>query len=263
MGKVKGELLFLGTGGSTGIPVIACQCAVCTSTAQHNKRLRPSVLVKVQGKSFLIDVGPDFRTQALTYKIDQLDGVLLTHTHYDHLGGLDDLRSYFFAQKKRMPCLLSRESFQEIKIRYHYLMRPLKDGHTICAQLDFFELEKDFGEVLFEGVNWKYMSYFQSSTEVTGYRLGSMAYISDIREYSDQLLKSLEGVELLVVSAQRYVPSSLHFSLDEAVDFSQKVGASRTWITHITHDLDHNEANQKLPHNVRLSYDGLQVPFFI
>ncbi len=255
------ELTFLGTGASSGVPLIGCHCPVCQSTDPHNKRLRPSALIKVRDKHFIIDVGPDFRTQALTYKIERLDGVLITHTHYDHIGGVDDLRAFFFLQKKRLPCLLSKESFEELKIRLHYLMQPKKDGHSICAQIDFFVLDRDFGQITFEGETWRYMSYFQSGMKVNGLRLGKMAYVSDIREYKEEVFEALKGVEVLVLSALRHGESTMHFNLEEAIQFSEKVAAKKTWITHISHELDHKETNQKLPHNVQLSYDGLKITF--
>ncbi len=255
------ELTFLGTGGSTGVPVIGCTCPVCRSMSKYNKRLRPSALIKVDGKSFVIDVGPDFRQQALTHKIKHLDGVLITHTHYDHIGGIDDLRAFYFLQKKKMPCLVSKESMEELKIRLHYLMKPLKDGHAIAAQLDFVVLEKDFGRIKFEGIDWQYLSYFQAGMKVNGFRLGKLAYVSDIREYNDEVIAALKGVDVLILSALRHGASQMHFGLDEAIAFSEKVGARQTWLTHISHDLDHEETNLKLPHNVRLSYDGLKISF--
>lgn len=251
--------LFLGSGSSAGVPVIGCDCEVCTSSSPSNKRLRPSLLITTKGKNFLIDVGPDFRTQALTHKITHLDGVLLTHTHYDHVGGIDDLRVFYFAHEKRMPCLLSKETFEEIKIRCHYLLRPLKDGHAVSAQLDFFVLEKDFGTVQFEGVTWDYMSYTQSGMKVTGFRLGKFAYVSDIRTYEENIFDALKGVEILVLSALRQEQSIMHFSVPEAVEFAHKVGAKQTWITHISHGLDHEKTNQTLPPHVRLSHDGLKI----
>jgi phosphoribosyl 1,2-cyclic phosphate phosphodiesterase len=258
---LKGELLFLGTGGSTGVPIIGCTCKVCTSPSPKNKRFRSSALVCANDKNFLIDVGPDFRTQALTHHITKLDGVLLTHTHFDHVGGIDDLRPYFFTQKKRMPCLLSKETFEEIKMRYHYLVQPLGEGHAISAQLDFFILEEDFGETTFEGTKWQYMSYHQAGMKVNGFRLGNMAYVSDIRTYAESLFDSLKGVEVLILSAFRTTVTEMHFSVDEAIAFAKRVGARQTYLTHIGHDLDAENQNLNLPENVKLSYDGLKIQF--
>ena len=258
---MKGELLFLGTGGSAGVPIIGCPCPICNSTSSYNKRLRPSALIKVQDKQFLIDVGPDFRQQALTYKIDRLDGVLLTHTHSDHVSGIDDLRVFYFLQNAKLPFLLSNETLEEIKIRYHYLLKPLRDGHSISAQLDFFVLPSDFGSIDFCGIKWRYVTYFQADMKVTGFCIGNLAYLSDIRKYDEKLFPALQGVEFLIVSALRSVPSPMHFSIDEAVEFAKKIGAKKTWLTHLSHDFDYDEASAKLPPNVFLSYDGLKIPF--
>lgn len=256
-----GELVFLGTGASAGVPLIGCRCQVCLSTSSFNKRLRPSVLIKAANRTFIIDVGPDFRSQVLLHGVDRLDGVLLTHSHYDHVGGIDDLRAFYFTQHIKLPCLLSQETFDELKMRCYYLMQPLKNGHTICAQLDFHVLKEDFGTIQFGELNWQFMSYFQAKIKVTGFRLGDMAYISDIREYDENLLRALKGVKVLILSALRDLPSHMHLSVEQAIDLAEQIGAKETWLTHISHELDHELTNQKLPQNVRLSYDGLKIVF--
>lgn len=235
-----------------GVPVIGCTCAVCLSSSPFNKRLRPSALLEVEGKQFLIDAGPDFRQQALAFGIRYLDGIVLTHTHFDHIAGIDDLRVFYFLQKKHLPCLLSQDTLEELKVRYHYLMHPR-------MLLDFVVLEKDFGSIEFGGVSWQYLSYFQAGMKVTGYRLGSFAYISDIREYTEETLAALADVETLVLSAARKVASEVHFGLEEALAFSEKVGAKHTYLTHLSHELDYEEASRLLPHGVYLAYDGLQI----
>jgi phosphoribosyl 1,2-cyclic phosphate phosphodiesterase len=258
---MSGQFLFLGTGGSAGVPMIGCYCSVCMSGLKENKRLRSSGLLQVGNKRLLIDVGPDFREQALKFKIDHLDGVLITHPHFDHIGGLDDLRVYYFIDKAPISCLLSQESLDDLKLRYHYMMRPLEPGKSLCAQVEFQILEKDFGEYHFQEIPIQYMSYFQMTTKVTGFRIGSFAYVSDIRDYTDELLNSLAGVEVLVLSALRHVPTLMHFSVEEAIAFTRRVGSKMTYLTHVAHDLEHNTTNAMLPPDVRLSYDGLQISF--
>lgn len=257
----EGKFLFLGTGASMGIPVIGCTCKVCTSLVPQNKRLRPSALIEVMGKRFLIDVGPDFREQALKYGISHLEGLLLTHVHFDHIAGIDDLRALYFTHKTKTPCLLSKETLEDLKVRYHYLFKPMAEHTTMSAQIEFVPLDKDFGEVDFRGVKIGYMSYYQGKTKVTGFRVGDFAYVSDIRTYSDEIFHSLKGVHTLVVSALRERPSPVHFTIDEAVEFAQKVGAKKTYFTHIAHELDHLETNKKLPRGIELGYDGLQLSF--
>jgi len=258
---MHGTLLFLGTGGSAGVPVITCRCKVCSSTSLFNKRYRPSVLLSVGEKRYLIDVGPDFRDQALHYNIDSLDGVLLTHTHYDHIGGLDELRVFFFKHKIRLPTLASIESYEELRHRFHYLFKTRQSDGTLQSQLDFYILDEDFGSFTFQGLPLRYVSYTQAEMKVTGYRFGNLAYISDIRKYERRVIDELQGVETLVLSALRYTPSEVHFNIEEAIDFSNKVGARRTFITHISHDLEHDETNKRLPENIRLAHDGMEVPF--
>lgn len=249
----------MGTGGSSGIPMIGCECEVCTSSSAFNKRLRSSGLINIAHKNFLIDVGPDFRTQALNFNIKHLNAVLLTHAHADHIAGIDDLRAYYFLEKKRIPCLLSQETFDEVKRRYHYMLTPIVSGKSLSAQIDFQIFREDFGSFDLEQVHFEYFSYFQTSMKVTGYRIGNFAYVSDIREYSDQIFKSLEGIDILVLSALRFVPTKMHFSIEEAIAFSRRTSAKFTYLTHIAHDLEHEMTNTLLPSDVRMSYDGLEI----
>jgi phosphoribosyl 1,2-cyclic phosphate phosphodiesterase len=260
---MKATFLFLGTGSSTGVPVIGCTCAVCTSASSFNKRLRASGLIRVGGKQFLIDAGPDFRTQALRWGISHLDAVILTHTHFDHIGGIDDLRALSFFQKEKIPCLLSKDTLDELKLRYHYLMQPQvpEENAIPYTQLDFKVMQSDFGQIEMQGYTWKYVSYYQLGMKVTGYLVGDLAYISDIREYSKQVVDSLQGVHTLILGALRYTPSKGHFSIDEAIVFAEEVGAAQTYLTHIGHELDHEEASKRLPEGIFMSYDGLEIDF--
>lgn len=258
---MRGTFTFLGTGGSAGVPIIGCTCDVCTSSSPYNRRLRTSGLLNIDGKTMILDVGPDFRTQALRLPIRSLDAVLLTHSHFDHIGGIDDLRPFNFFQKKQIPCLLSRDTFEELKIRYHYLIHPSQSGKTLSAQLEFHLLEKEFGRVHFMGIDWDVVTYAQAGMKVTGYRVGSFAYISDIRDYDETLFASLQGVETLILSALRLVPSEVHFSLDEAIAFAERVGARQTYLTHMTHELDYEKLSPKLPPRIQMGYDGLMVNF--
>lgn len=259
MGHKTGRFLFLGTAASAGVPVIGCKCSVCSSSSSYNRRLRPSGLLKIGNLSFLIDVGPDFREQALKHGIDSLDGLILTHVHYDHIAGIDELRIYYLKTGKKLPCLLSKESLQELKKRYDYLFQPVKEGSLLSAQISCTVLEEDAGEIEFLGVPFGYMSYFQGGVKVNGFRVGDFAYISDISEYSPSIFQSLQGVNTLVLSALRNEPSPHHLSLDEAVAFARTVGAKVTRLTHLSHALDHEITNRKLPPSIQLGYDGLEM----
>ena len=253
------SILFLGTGGSMGIPVIGCECSVCQSPSPFNKRLRPSLLLSFGGKKIIIDVGPDFRYQALKYGIKTLDGIILTHTHFDHIAGIDDVRIYCFQQKKPLPCLLSNETLEELKIRYHYLMPPHEKEEEYKTKLAFQILSGDFGTTTFQGMKIKYVSYLQMNMKVNGFRFGNIAYITDISRYSQDILDVLKGVEILIISGTSFKKSRGHITLEEAMELAGKVEASQTYLTHITHETDHEKMKQKLPSNIELSYDGLEL----
>lgn len=256
-----GKFLFLGTSASAGIPIIGCKCSVCISPSPYNRRLRPSGLLKVANRTLILDVGPDFRQQALKYEIDAPDGLLLTHTHFDHIAGIDELRIYYVRSNRPFPCLLSKESFEELKRRYHYLFQPIGEGPTLSAQLETTLLEKETGEIEFLGVKIGYMSYFQGGMKVNGFRCGDFAYVSDIRDYDESVFRALKGVRKLVLSALRFEPSPLHLTFDEAIAFARKTGAEETRLTHVTHSVDHEAVNRKLPAAVQLGYDGLEMEF--
>ena len=250
---MKGKFLFLGTGGSMGIPVVGCPCAVC----KKDVRMRPSASIEIDGKRFVIDVGPDFRQQALKFGIDKLDGILLTHTHFDHIAGVDDLRIFTFLQKKAMPCLLSDDALEDLKLRYFYLFE--KDSKA--AKLDCKVLKQDVGETVFCDVRMRFLSYWQAGMKVMGFRFGNLAYVTDIQSYSDEVLRQLQGVKTLVLSALRYSESPVHFNIPEALCFARKIRAEKTYFTHIAHEVDHEKVNAELPDGVELAFDGLEVSF--
>lgn len=257
---MNAEFLFLGTSASAGIPTIGCKCPVCSSSSPYNQRLRPSGLLRVADRTILIDAGPDFRQQALKYKIDSLDGLILTHTHFDHIAGIDELRIFYIRSQKALPCLLSKETHEELKIRYYYFFQS-KDKLSLSAKFDFQILEKDFGHTEFLDIAIDYMSYSQGGMKVNGFKIGDFAYVSDIREYDDSIFHSLKGVKTLVLSAIRSEPSHLHLTLDEAVAFARRAGVKKTWLTHVSHSVEHETTNRKLPADIQLGYDGLKILF--
>lgn len=254
-----GSFIFLGTGASAGVPVIGCKCPVCLSQDPHNKRLRPSILLTLGSKRLLIDTGPDFRTQALRQGVEALEGVILTHSHFDHVAGLDELRALYFKTRQPLPVLVSASTYEDLKIRYYYLFERPPTGYSFTAQLDFQILPGERGEGEFQGVPFTYVTYEQGGMKVNGFRWGDFAYISDIRLYSESVIEDLKGVKIVVVSALRQEPTLLQFSVGEAIEFSKKIGATQTYLTHISHELDHEETARSLPAGVMLGYDGLQV----
>lgn len=243
-----------------GVPVIACTCPVCTSKFSENKRLRSSGLLKLGHRRILVDAGPDFREQALRYKIDSLDGVIFTHTHYDHSGGLDDLRIYYFRTNEPVPCLLSRASYEDLRQRLAYLFRQEDGVSNVAAKFDFQIMESD-GDVEFLDQQFRVFSYSHGGMEVVGLRLGNFAYVTDIFDYPETIFEELKDLKILVLSALRYSYSHVHFTVEQALDFAKAVGADMTYFTHAAHEIDHHAANAELPSHIQFSYDGLEISF--
>ncbi|NGX31172.1 MAG: Phosphoribosyl 1,2-cyclic phosphodiesterase [Chlamydiae bacterium] len=252
----KGRFTFLGTGASTGVPVIGCSCKTCKSKNKKNQRTRPSALLTLDRKKILIDAGPDVRMQLLKQNVQHLDGLILTHSHYDHIAGLDELRAFFFKTQKALPCLLSKETYKEIKTRFNYLFLNKKN---YSAHFKFQKITKKKERFLDEEILC--LSYFQGKMEVTGFVLGDLAYLCDIRTYSKSIFQSLQHINTLVISALRKTLSNVHFSIDEAIEFSKKTSAKNTYFTHIAHEVEHTKINQKLPKGFELAYDGKTIGF--
>ncbi len=187
--------------------------------------------------------------------------MILTHAHYDHIGGLDDLRAYFVLQNEPIPCHLSNDTAFDIKRRFDYMFKEIDNKHVIFPKMTLLEFDSDRGGVEFSGIKFKYLSYTQMNMPINGVVCGDLAYISDIKQYPDSIFDDLKGVETLIISALRFTPSIMHFTVDEAVEFARKVGAKRTFLTHIAHELDHEKTNAYLPSNIQMAYDGLKITF--
>lgn len=258
---MKNKLLFLGTGSSAGVPKIGCDCSVCTSKSPYNKRFRPSVLLQVGQKNILVDAGPDFRDQALRHNIKHLSAVILTHTHYDHIGGLDDLRIFYFIEKKPIHCLLSSCSYEEIKLRFYYQFLDNTEDNSKSVKFEYLVLPQDRGEIDFHGLHIQYLTYQQGEMPVLGLRMGNLAYITDIRTYPETIFEDLKGIDTLIVSALRQTPSPIHFNLEESLAFAEKTGCKKVYFNHIDHELDHEKTNRSLPSWAKLSYDGQVIEF--
>lgn len=261
------RFFLLGTGSSAGVPVIGCPCAVCNRDDPKQKRLRTSALLETSQGSYLIDPGPDFRQQALSLGKEYFDkhpfrGVFITHSHYDHIGGLDDLRVFNFRQNRQIPVVLSGFTYQELRSRYSYIFEPkpkqeMPQGlQTIPVSLECKTLEACRGQGHFDSLHFKYCQYLQGSTPVLGFRFGPLAYITDIKTHEEDLEEMIKGVEILVISGALGAQTRLHLHIDEAVHLARSSGAKSTYITHISHDIDPIELEKRLPANIFLGFDG-------
>lgn len=255
---VGGKVIVLGSGSSMGVPVAACDCRICCSGSPFNKRLRPSILIIAGGKTLLVDCGPDFRRQALAHNLQKVDGLLLTHTHFDHIAGIDDLRIYCIRKKEPIDCLLSKESLEDLEKRYYYMMH--KDDATV-ARFRFVTLPQEKGSIEFQCVPIQYFTYSQPDMPVTGFRVGSFAYVTDIKQFSEEIFTALKGVDTLILGCHRLTESRMHFNLDQAVEFCQRLKPKRCYLTHMGHEIDYYSLRQHLPPYIEPAFDGLQFSF--
>jgi phosphoribosyl 1,2-cyclic phosphate phosphodiesterase len=221
--------------------------------------LRPSILIETKTqKKIVVDTGPDFRTQSLKYGINNLDGVMLTHFHYDHNAGLDELRIFYYRNEKPLPLLLNNETLEDIKRRFYYLFNIDKKS----SFFDFHLLKEDFGKSSFCDLDIEHLSYYQNSEKVLGFRFkDEVAYVSDIRSYDQKVIDVLKGVDTLIVSALRPEATKMHFSLQEAIEFAKAINPKKTVLTHIAHEIDHEKVSKELPEGVSLAFDGLELEF--
>lgn len=250
------KITFLGTGTSQGVPVIGCDCRVCTSTDPRDKRLRSSIHIAVDDKSFVIDTGPDFRQQMLREKIKTLDAILFTHGHKDHTAGLDDVRAFNHWQKKSMPVYGAREVLDQLKIEYFYAFADKK--YPGIPQLDLYELNGE--KIDIEQVSITPLPVLHMHLPVLGFRIYDFAYITDANTIPEETLAKLTGTKILVLNALQREKHLSHFNLEEAIAMAKKIGAEKTYFTHISHKLDlHHIIEKELPERISLAFDGLQL----
>jgi len=251
------RVTFLGTGTSTGVPVIGCTCATCRSTDLKDKRRRPSIYIKFdEGPSVLVDASPDLRDQALQYRIERVDLILLTHSHADHVLGLDDVRIYNFRQRSSIPCQGDNRTLRDVRRMFAYVFDPRTPKGGGIPQLNLFPVIGPFSfcQRTFIPVPLKH-----GTLPILGYRIGAFAYLTDCNEIPASSLAQLDQLDVLVLDALRHRPHSTHFSLDEAVEMAVRIGARQTYFTHMTHDLLHVDTCDSLPPDITLAYDGLVV----
>ena len=253
------KLKFLGSGTSQGVPVIACHCAVCTSRNSKDKRLRSSALMTTDSeKKILIDCGPDFRMQMLENKEEQIDAVLLTHEHNDHVIGLDDLRPLIFRNGKNIDLYCQKRVGDEVKSRFPYAFSDVK--YPGAPSFDLHEIEKPFSIFNTEIIPVEVM---HSKIPILGFKLNKLAYITDASFISDQEKEKLKHLDYLILNCIRKEDlHPAHFILPQVLELFKELQPKKLYLTHISHQLGlHDEVEQELPENVHLAYDGLELQF--
>ena len=252
------KLTFLGTGTSSGVPMIGCTCPVCRSLDHRDQRLRVSVHLAVEGRSLLIDTGPDFRQQMLRAHISQLDGILFTHEHKDHTAGLDDVRAFNFRQQQEMPLFAEQRVLDQLQREFAYIFAEHKYPGVPQVSLNPIADDQQPFEVL--GLAVQPLRALHYKLPVLGFRVGDVAYVTDANYLPDSTMAQLRGCDIIVLNALRREPHISHFSLSEAVAALEELKPRRAYLTHISHQLGrHRDVEATLPPWVRLAYDGLAV----
>jgi phosphoribosyl 1,2-cyclic phosphate phosphodiesterase len=237
--------------------MIGCDCATCRSTDPRDKRLRPSVHIATDdGLSLLVDAGPDLRAQALAHRIRHLDAIVFTHGHADHILGLDDVRRYNFMQQRPVPCFGDERTIADVRQAFSYAFDPATQKGGGLPQVVTYVVAGPFCIGRQEIVP---IPIFHGRRPILGLRIGGFAYLTDCSAIPDESWSLLEGLDVLVIDALRDRPHPTHFTLDEAIDASRRIGARCTYFTHMCHDLPHEATNARLPARVELAYDGLVI----
>ena len=249
-------ITFLGTGTSQGIPIIASEHPVCLSKNPKDKRLRVSILVEWDDYIFVVDCGPDFRQQMLNAKVNRIDGIIFTHEHADHTMGLDDIRPFFFRQGD-ISLYANKRVFKALEKRFDYIFTSEKKYPGVPSVI-----KHEISNSAFRAGNldvWP-IDGLHYKLQVFGFRFSDFAYLTDMKTISKKEMKTLKNLEVLVVNALREEPHISHFNLEEALEFIAEVKPKRAYLTHISHHMGfHDDVQQKLPKNVFLAYDNLQI----
>ena len=257
---MQATLTVLGSGTSMGVPTIGCDCVVCHSVNPKDRRTRPSVLVSYNGRHVMIDSTPDFREQALREHMTQLDAVLYTHTHADHILGIDDLRPLTYYHKPgKMPLYAAPHACEFLRRMFPYIFQPTYKFGGL-PQVELYPIE---GPVELFGARFESLSVIHGETPILGFRFGSAAYLTDHSEVPSETLEKLRGLDILFLDALRYTPHPTHSTVQQSLKIVEEVKPKRAVFTHICHDLPHEATNALLPAGVQLAFDGMKLEFEI
>jgi phosphoribosyl 1,2-cyclic phosphate phosphodiesterase len=248
------QLTVLGSGTSMGVPTLGCHCAVCESGDPRDKRTRPSVLLSYNGRNVVIDTAPDFRAQAVRERIDRLDAVIYTHSHADHILGLDDIRPYNLKQRDVVPVYASAATQKNLRRQFAYIF----DDAPTESSLPGVQMNTIEGPFELFGLKFTPVIANHGKQPVLGFRFGAGAYLTDFSSVPEASKDLLRGLDDFVLDALRYTPHPMHSNVAQSLVLVAELKPKRAWFTHICHDLGHLEANAKLPDGVQLAYDGLK-----
>jgi phosphoribosyl 1,2-cyclic phosphate phosphodiesterase len=256
---VQAEITILGSGTSMGVPTLGCTCRVCTSTDPRDNRTRPSIAVAWGEHRVVIDTGPDFRMQALREGITHVDAVLYTHSHADHILGLDDLRPLTFRHPGKLPLYADELSAAVIERVFDYTFDP-NAWYPTRARVAMHRLGES---VEIEGAMFQRVPLTHGRITVSGFRFGNAAYLTDMNDIPESSMAMLQGLEVVIMDALRKTPHPSHATLEQALALVDRMQPRRAFFTHMSHDLPHVETNNELPQHIQLAHDGLRIPFEI
>ncbi|MGC3977602.1 MAG: MBL fold metallo-hydrolase [Paludibacteraceae bacterium] len=245
------QIIFLGTGTSTGVPQIGCSCEVCSSNDPKDNRLRSSILIRINDMNILIDAGPDMRQQLLTHKVSYLDGILITHEHYDHLGGIDDIRPLGTAS-----IYCEKNVSKSIRRTLHYSFAEKK--YPGVPKIELVEITED--DFFLRDIKITPIRVMHAKLPILGFRIGDFAYLTDVKTIPEHSFEKLKGLKVLIINALRQEEHIAHLNVENAISVSEKINAETTYFTHFSHHLGlHKEIEKQLPKNIHLSYDNLSI----
>lgn len=252
----KTRLTFLGTGTSQGVPMIGCGCEVCKSQDPRDKRLRASVLVEHEGLRVLVDAGPDFRYQMLRAGVSSLDAILLTHNHKDHTGGLDDIRAFNYHEKRATQIYCEKYVEESLRKEYSYAFEEIK--YPGAPEWDVHIIDEN--PFTIKGVEITPIRGRHFKLPVLGYRFGNIAYCTDMNHIPEEEYSKLLGLDHFIINCVRRGRHISHYSLEQAIEVAEKVGAKHSWLTHLSHQLPcHEELTKELPEGILPAFDGLVI----
>ena len=256
-GTAAARVTFLGTGTSHGVPMIGCACATCHSPDPRDRRLRPSIVVEVHGgPSVLVDTSTDLRQQALAAGLARVDAILFTHSHADHVMGMDEIRRFNVLQKSPIPAYADARTAEDLRRTFSYAFRGPDEKGGGVPQIDLRTID---GPLVVHGVSVTPVPILHGQRPILGFRFGNFAYLTDCSAIPEESWALLEGLDILVLDALRHKKHPTHFTVEEAVAAIATIQPRRALLTHICHDLPHEETNRGLPSGVELAYDGLQL----
>lgn len=252
---MTGTLTFLGTGTSTGVPTLRCPCSVCHSSDPRDRRLRPSIWLSYGGANVVVDTTPDFRAQALRAGIPALDAVLYTHSHADHIMGLDDVRPYNFGRPDALPIYANRATLADLRRTFAYVF----EGTCTVSAIPRIAAHEANGTMELFGVRFEPLAVLHGELPVLGYRFGANAYVTDFSEIPPETRQRLCGLDVLILDALRLRPHPTHSNLANSLRLVEELRPRRAYFTHIAHELGHAATEASLPEGVHLAWDGLQL----